>query len=386
MKKLFMTLSLVVILVISAFILSGCEKKTENTSVKGASIENYAELTADQLLEKLVKDVSNVTKDEYVALISTYSNVTIKDDLTLENNITDEAIKKIDSKAKPSLDEYLPELLKSDSPQVRGYGISLITSLLGVSSDNLALAKELIKTETNPYVLCRAVKSLSNELKDTEVKDFVFKMAENENAHIRVQAAYAIGNSWSKEAQGAVDKIITLMKDSDVDVRKSAASGSGKLNDEKVIDALVEILNNNDDSDVHASAVEGLSHLWYDYPFFKNTSEKAYRATMDYYKKTPRNDKVPAWNSLSAFRTVSTQDTFTEWKTKSTYYNTDEIYNIMVELIKDGDCNWLGRTSAIDVIKNHCGDETFNSLKEIIDGLTDAKASLVKSSYESKAK
>ena len=378
-----MSTCLVLLLGISLVVLSGCEKKVDTTT--DLTKEQYDAMTAEDLLAR-IKDKENVTKEEYVDLINTYEFVTIKDDFTLEDNITNEAIKSIDSKAKPSLDEYLPDILNSKSAQVRGYGISLITSLFGVSDANLELAKNLIKTETEPYVLYKATDALSNELKDNDVKDFVFKMAENENALIRKKAAYAIANSWSKDVEGAVDKIIALMKDSDVEVRKAAASGSGKLNDEAVIDPLVEILNNAEDSDVHASAIEGLCHLWYDYPFFENTSEKAYNATMDYYKKTPRTDKVPAWNSLSAFRTTSTQDAFSEWKTKATYYDTEEIYNIMVELIKDGDMNWLGRTSAMDVVKNHCGDEKLSGLREIVDGLTDSKASLVKSSYDSKVK
>ena len=105
---------------------------------------------------------------------------------------------------------------------------------------------------------------------------------------------------------------------------------------------------------------------------------------MDYLKKTPRTDKVPAWTAVGAFKTTSTQDAFKEWKKKATYFNTDEVYNVMVDIIKDGDANWLGRTSAIDVIKNHCSEQQFKDLKSVIDGLTDKNASLVQSSYEKK--
>ena len=107
---------------------------------------------------------------------------------------------------------------------------------------------------------------------------------------------------------------------------------------------------------------------------------------MDYLKKTPRTDKVPAWTAVGSFKTTSTQSSFTEWKQKATYFNTDEVYNVMVDILKDGNANWLGRTAAIDVIKAHCTQEQFDSLKAIVDGLTDSKASLVQSSYENKAK
>ena len=196
----------------------------------------------------------------------------------------------------------------------------------------------------------------------------------------------ALGNTWSKGVDGAVEAVITLMNDKDLEVRKAACRNAGKLNDDSVIEPLVKILNNADDADVHGSCIEGLVTLWYDYPFFKSTNEKAYNATMDYLKKTPRTDKVPAWTAVGAFKTTSTQPAFTEWKQKATYFKTDDIYNIMVDIIKDGNANYSARTSAIDVIKAHCSKEQFNSLKNIIDALTDSKAKSVKSAYESKAK
>ena len=384
-----LSLLLITILIASClFILTGCGTREENNNVVPSIYDNteYSEMTADDLLAK-IKNINDITTDEYIALVSTYANVKIQDDLTLEKNITDEAIKKIDNKAKPSLDSYLGVLLESEAPQVRGYGISLITSLTGVSSKNLELAKSLIKDETNEYVLYNTTKALSNEAKSgQEIAEFIIKMASHEHAKIRNAAANALGNSWSKGVEGAVDTIIKLMNDTDTDVRKTACKYSGKLADESVIEPLVAILNNTDDADIHGSCVEGLTYLWYDYPFFENTSEKAYTATMDYLKKTPRTDKVPAWTAVGAFKTTSTQDSFTKWKEKATYFNTDDIYNIMVDIIKDDNANYLARTSAIDVIKAHCGEEKFDSLKSIVDGLTDSKASSVKSAYDNKAK
>ena len=182
-----------------------------------------------------------------------------------------------------------------------------------MSSKNLELAKSLIKDETNEYVLYNTTKALSNEAKSgQEIAEFIIKMASHEHAKIRNAAANALGNSWSKGVEGAVDTIIKLMNDTDTDVRKTACKYSGKLADESVIEPLVAILNNTDDADIHGSCVEGLTYLWYDYPFFENTSEKAYTATMDYLKKTPRTDKVPAWTAVGAFKTTSTQDSLSK--------------------------------------------------------------------------
>ena len=391
MKKIVSIALIAILLIGGLFILTGCgDKKEEETVAPKQEVTDYSKMTADDLLAIFAKDPNNIITENYIALISTYANVKIQDDLTLEENITDEAIKKISSKAKPSLDSYLGTLLESNAPQVRGYGISLITSLTGVSSKNLELAKKLIKDETNEYVLYCATKALSNEAKSSkEVADFLIKMASHENAKIRNAAASALGNSWSKGVEGATDTIIKLMNDTDKDVRKTACKYSGKLADEAVIEPLVTILNNNDDADIHGSCIEGLVYLWYDYPFFANTSEKAYNATMDYLRKTPRTDKIPAWTAVGSFKTVPGTDSglksFNEWKEKATYFKTDDIYNVMVDIIKDGNASYLARTSAMDVIKAHCGDEKFSELKAIVDGLTDSSASTVKSSYDNKA-
>ena len=58
----------------------------------------------------------------------------------------------------------------------------------------------------------------------------------------------------------------------------------------------------------------------------------------------------------------------------------------MVDIIKDGNANWLARIAAIDEVKSHCSEEKFKELKGVVDGLTDDKASQLKSAYEGKAK
>lgn len=382
MKKIVSFMLVIAILFSGLLTLTGCGNGKEEKKEKP-----YAEMTAEELVAAKIKDKENITADEMVELISTYKNVKIKDDYTLESNITDEALKSLDSKAKPKLDTYLERLLKDEAAQVRGYGISLITSLTGVSKNNLELAKELIKNETDEYVLYKTTRALSNEAKSgPEIAEFLIKMSKSENPLLRKEAAIALGNSWSEGVDGAVDAIITLMSDENKDVKKMACQESGKLHDEKVIEPLVKILNNPDEADFHGDCVKGLAHLWYDYPFFKQTSEKAYKATLDYLKTTPRTEKVPAWTAVGEFKTTSTQDSFKEWKQKATYFNTDELYNVMVDIIKDPAANYLARTAAIDEIKAHCSEEKFNGLQSIIDGLSDSKANSVKSAYNSKKK
>ena len=165
MKKILSMFLIITLLFSGIFVLTGCQNNGENSSLNLPTELDYQNMTKEELLSH-IKDVNNVTVDEYVWLISTLSYVNIKDDFTLEDNITEEALNELDKKAIPSQDKYLEKLLKSDSPQVRGYGISLITSLVGVSSNNLELEKVLIKTEKNDYILYKGTKALWNKKKN----------------------------------------------------------------------------------------------------------------------------------------------------------------------------------------------------------------------------
>ena len=383
MKKL-----LAFILVIGMiFSLAACGKdKNETETVKGSKKLDYANMTADDLL-KDIKDQQNVTLDEFITLVSTYSYVTITDDLELEDNITTEAIKKLkENGAKlPSPSEYVEPLLKSEAPQVRGYAISNVGSILGVSNSHIAAAKELLKNEKDPYVISCAVRALANEGgKDADIGKFLLNSAKNENSKVRKQAAMAIGSSWNKNLNGAVDTMITLMSDSDKDVRSRAYEYAGGLGDEKVIEPIVNMLNNPEDAELHGNGIDSLNKLWYDFPFHESTSEAAYRATMDYYKTTPRTRDVPSWTAVGSLKNKNDSH-YDEWRAKATYFNANEFAQIMTEIIKDTNANSFARSGAVENIAAHCSKETFNSLAAVIDGLTDKDAKDIQDKYKSQA-
>lgn len=381
MKK-FLTFILVIGMVFSLAACGGDKKENGTTSKK----LDYANMTADDLL-KDIKDQQNVTLDEFVALVSTYSYVTITDDLELEDNITTEAIKKLKENGAqlPSPSEYVEPLLKSEAPQVRGYAISNVGSLLGVSDSHIADAKEMLKNEKDSYVICRAVRALANEGgKDADIGAFLLNAAKSENSKVRREAAMAIGSSWNKGLDGAVDAMITLMSDPDKDVRSKAYGYAGGLGDEKIIEPIVNMLNNPEDAELHGNGIDSLNKLWYDFPFHENTSEAAYRATMDYFKTTPRTKDVPSWTAISSLKNKNDSH-YDEWRAKATYFNEDEFAQIMTEIIKDTDAISFARSGAVDNIAAHCSKETFNSLAAVIDGLTDKDAKSIQDTYKSQA-
>ena len=366
------------------------EKETEKETETKQETEkiDYANMTEDDLIEEFIKDEQNITLDEFVDLASTYSYATINNKLELDENITDKAIKKLkENKAKlPSAKEFVEPLLKSDAPQVRGYAFSNIATFFGASDSHKASAKEILKTEKEPYVIKCAVRALGNEGgNDAEIGKFLLDAAKNENAVVRRQAAVALGSTWNKTLDGAVEAEIELMKDSDNDVRKAAYEYAGLLGDDRVVAPISEMLKNEDDADLHSSGVRGLVWLWYDYPSHENTSEAAYRATMDYFKTTPGSDKVPAWAAVTSF-TNKSEKNYAAWKEKATYFDTDELYEVMLGLVKNENLGRMTRGYACKPVAAHCSKEQFEAFGEVVNALTDKDAKFIQDEYQNQAK
>lgn len=341
--------------------------------------EKYDSMQPEDLLAMYVKDTTNVTPDEMVALTETLRFATLTNEpndvynIIREANITEKSFSLLDYKAKPELKEYIDKLLASEYPIVRGYAVQQMSSLVGTSNDDIQRVLKLVETETDEYVLREAVITLQNSLaKDPGVVDFMKKMAESDSPKIRNRVAIAFGNPWSKDVDGAIDEVLKLMQDENQDVRKTAIQYSGGLQDETIIEPIVEILNDPEQSKLHGACIEALEDMWYDYPIQEDTNEAAYNATMDYFKTTPRSENVPYWAAVGQFK-MKSSTSYDTWKESATYFNTDDWYNVMVDIIKDPDANWMSRTAAIEEIKAHCSADQFASLKDIIDGL-DAEA------------
>lgn len=349
---------------------------------------DYANMTEDDLIKEFIKDEQNITLDEFIDLASTYSYATINNKLELDENITDKAIKKLkENKAKlPAAKEFVEPLLKSDAPQVRGYAFSNIATFFGASDSHKASAKEILKTEKEPYVIKCAVKALGNEGgKDAEIGKFLLDAAKNENAVVRRQAAVALGSTWNKTLNGAVDAEIELMKDSDKEVRKAAYEYAGLLGDDRVVAPISEMLKNEADADLHSSGVKGLVWLWYDYPSHENTSEAAYRATIDYLKTTPGSDKVPAWAAVTSF-TNKSEKNYAAWKEKATYFNTDELYEVMLGIAKNENLSRLARGYACKPVAVHCSKEQFEAFGTVVNALADKDAKFIQDEYQNQSK
>ena len=350
------------------------EETTEPVE-EGLTREKYDAMTAEELFAMAeIADPEKITDDEYFWLLETYRFVDIDyDQMVLANtdSITKQAIKMTKG---GTLNNLVERLLASEYPQVRGIGYTAIASLFGASNSDIQAVLATLETETDDYCLFCATDGLMNSMKnDPKVAEFIFKMSEHPSPRIRCRAAMAIGNSWSIGVDGAVERIIEMMKDEDQDVRAHAAMYAGKLHDDAVVEPIVEILNNEADAKIHGDALRGLAYMWLDYPTHEHTSEAAYRATLDYYSKTPRNGDVPVWNGISGFNVISEKQIVeNNWYENATYFNADEFTAVMADLIADPDMNWLGKGPAMKAVMVLC-PEKFDTLQAAVDALGEQK-------------
>ena len=94
------------------FTLASCGKDKTGSGgqqAEGAKKIDYANMTEVDLIKEFIKDEQNITLDEFIDLVSTYSYATINNKLELDENITDKAIKKLkDNKAAlPAAKEFV---------------------------------------------------------------------------------------------------------------------------------------------------------------------------------------------------------------------------------------------------------------------------------------
>lgn len=395
MKKKIVSILLVATMIVAASSACGKEKapddspktvETEKASKDdyapaGVTKKEYQSMTAQDLVDR-IKDVENITEEEALEFVSTYAYVEYDDELCRTENITDEAMQIIwdAGGGMPNTNTFLEAVVTSENPNVRAYGFSRMGGLFGTSDAEEKMAEEALEKETDPVALDAALNSLANSGSNPYIAKFFIKMSEHEHPIIRKDAAIAIGNYWSIGAEGMVETIIKLMNDEDEMVADVACSRAGNLADDQLVEPLVTILNDAEKTELHGSCCESLVTMWFDYPFHEKTSEAAYRATMDYWAKTPRTQEDPEWTSLGDINHIA-EDSIEEWKAKATYYNPDEICNIMKEIISDPEANSRARTEAMEAILNHGDDAQKEELKSIIEGLTDKDASSIQSRY-----
>lgn len=153
--------------------------------------EVYEQMTEEDLFNAIVKDPETVTLEEYIAITETLQFVDITESLDLKRNITDSLLSDIgseyDSKHRPNPRDWVPLLITHEAPQVRGTAFGNAYYLYGESPEFLAAAKEVMNTETDPFVLYNIIRQLPVSLVASDPEIVAFVQATTTNEHQLVQ-------------------------------------------------------------------------------------------------------------------------------------------------------------------------------------------------------
>lgn len=352
------------------------EKETEETrSVKESLDIDYENMTEEDLIEELIEDINKITVDEYLTLLESHKyekDENFKDTLSIKFGKTDKAIIMLEKQDAvfPDKNEVFEKALKSPEPVVRGKALFDLTAPTGEDDNKIKMALDLAKTEEDPYVLNQLASVFRYKTENTEVADFMFKMSKHEHPVIRSTAI--VGISSAEGIDGSLERLIEMMDDQDETVSKTAYRRIGYLRENQAIDPLVEVLMDPEKTSYHEDCMHSLVQLWLSPPFYDHQSEKAYNATIEYLKYTPRSKNMPYFKAINYINSVKREnekdiEDFELWKENATYYNSNDLVGPMFDIVKDSEIYYLACEYAADLVNKYGTKEQFANLKPLIE-------------------
>ena len=278
----------------------------------------------------------------------------------------------------PFGEEFKSELFdtfsESKYPVERFYAYECMGNLS--SEERLAFYKKRFKAEDDPAVLIKMiwiVRDRREEAADQDILDFYTAMTDHENPLVRAAASnITFFTCFSKDENAVevtVNNIVKLLGDEDVEVKDLAAAFSDMApRDMRVIEALKAILENDADMKAHGSASEALQCMWTGYPSYKETSQEAYLAFLEYLKREPRNADIPTWRGVSPLVGIS-KDKFDAFAATLDFYNAEELGNIYSAILQDANAGNLARGEAVEGIAIYGTYDQFVAAKTYIDSI-----------------
>lgn len=364
---------------------AGCKKTEPEVAPEAAQGETKVEAKAGydcapvtvESLVALSKDGKVVSEDEMYQILEAYQCCTVKEkDLTIDGKCPAkqaEAQLKKDKKQIPKTKALGEKLAAHPNNVVRGYLAGNYKLYMGGKPDDIKQAMKIFADEKDPFVIKSLLHNLSSDGGSVpELGQFMIAQSKSENPVVRMQAAMDLASPHSKGVEGAVDRCIELLDDPDKGIASRVCSDIGRLGDEKVVEPIVKILSDESKNNIHGGCINGLAWLWLDYPNHANTSEAAYKATLDYLKTTPRTKDIPSWVAFQAFVPLN-EDKIGDWKTRATYYKAPEFVSVLVDVVKDPNANWMARSNALKAIAAHGTKADLTALQDVIAKDKDSK-------------
>ena len=392
MKKIIL-LAIAASLALSAC--SGSDKNTQNAVQTPPPAQAGPKLSeAEQLLQsikftndgikKLFKSETEMTPVEYEAYLLSYQKCKLEDGKFNSDKCPPASISYEVSKLNLDQEEknkVALKLLKSKHESVR---LAAARDIKAHPNDTDFHKKvfELAKKEKSVYVLSNMTQGFGFSVpKDEEMLNFIKEHAGDENVRMReVVAGYLSDNDVIAQHPEVYETLLNMCtKDASTSVSFYACQGVGKTHDEGVIPTLAEVLNDPEQFARHDHITRALVEMWLDFPHYEYTSKDAYTAYMNYLKKKPRTDTVPASESLRINQLVDTGDEYKKWQKEAKYFKLKDMISVYSDIAKDDNAGIYARKVAVEMI-NDWG--TAKDLKALSKPIQSSKADRIEELQE----
>lgn len=356
-------IALFFVLLAFALSFSACKKQSEENSnaADGKTAQNDTKSPAQLLLESVpfteeglktlfinTEEKKEITPDAYEALYLAFGKCKLDDDLKFDDCPVYKALNEAPLSVldNDTIEQIKGRLANSEDNKIRK-ALANESDFFGLSDKAKARLMTMAENEKDLAVLLQLVSSLKNlGGRDKDVGSFLAKMAEHENPKLRRAVAVGIASSWNEKMENVVPIMEKLMfEDPEEEVREAACKYAGKLKREELLTTYEKILTDQTKTNEHPNCIDGVMSLWWNYPFHDTYSEKAYKMTLDYLNKTPRDNDNPSWSMVDDFSHMAKD--FEKWKQNATWYKETDLHKSLADIVRDPNANWMARTGAV---------------------------------------
>lgn len=338
--------------------------------IHGIKPEQYAEMTGEALVSKLVKDKAAPTADEYVAIIETIEFAEVDDRCNFEENATAEALKflKGEKATFPKVLDCAEAVLANESAKVRAYYYQQLNNQIfdeSVPAYTPILTK--ILSEKESIAIYQALRfAARNFAEEKTFIDFVISLSDSTDANIRRVVPYVVQYIRTDDTEPLAQMMFKLIEDGDKDVRKEAVLYCYKLKDDRFVPVLKEILLDESQADLHTNAGDALCRMWYNYPAHDAHSEAAYKATMEYFKANFEDTGLPNWQVVNKVA-LKGKTNYDKWFAEASYFDAEEVVEIMKNIFNNASKDRLLREQCIKVVATFGDKADLEALQAGID-------------------
>lgn len=243
---------------------------------------------------------------------------------------------------------FILDLVKTDDEAYFENAV-IALGLVGGEEEALYLA-EYFQNEAPSIIKKQALMKALVNMNEEAIWDFLVETMQNEdeNTYVRMYASEALGNTKKPEA---VDLLIDMFSNSDINIRVYAIKGLANFNDEKTIQVLIEALKDNNYR-VRLEAIEA---------FKKNKDERAVNSLLYRAEHDPEMSvKQKAYETLAILNTEAVRRFFKK-AIENSKHNTDlRIKAVAVSLEQEIEAVYQ---SIFDLAKESLKDDKLKNIR-----------------------